>query len=219
MKQFAVIGLGSFGCYLASRLYSKGHEVLGIDKDPNRVQDIKDSVTQAVVADATDRKAMEMLGLKQVDAAVVCLGSALSDSILSTLNLKEMGVARVLAKATTEAHGRILHKIGASEVFFPERDMAVSMAEQLHNPNLIDYLPVVEGFSIIELVPPRAFIGKELRQLDLINRLGVQVVAVKDMETDRFKLIPGARFVLKDTDIMFLLGPNESLDQLREEES
>ena len=219
MKQFAVIGLGRFGSYLATRLYSKGHEVLGIDKNPNRVQEIKDSVSQAVVADSTDRKALEILGVKQMDAAVVCLGSALSDSILSTLNLKEMGVERVLAKATTEAHGRILHMIGASEVFFPERDMAASMAERLHNPNMLEYLPIIEGFSIIELVPPRAFIGKDLRQLDLINRLGVQVVAVKDMETDRLKLIPGAGFVLKGTDIMILLGPNESLDKLREEES
>lgn len=217
MKQFAVIGLGSFGYYLATRLYSKGHEVLSIDKDPNRVQDIKDSVSKAVVADATDRKAFEILGLKQMDAAVICLGSALSDSILSTLNLKEMGVERVLAKATTEAHGRILHMIGATEVFFPERDMALSMAERLHNPNMLDYLPVIEGFSIIELIPPRAFIGKDLRQLDLINRFGVQVVALKDMETDQLKMIPGAQFVLKGTDIMILMGPNESLDQLREE--
>jgi len=219
MKQFAVIGLGSFGFYLAARLYSKGHDVLAIDKDPIRVQEIKDSVSQAVVADATDRKAMEALGVNQMDAAVICLGSFLSDSILATLNLKEMEVDRVFAKATTEAHGRILHMIGASEVFFPEKDMAISLAERLHNPNMLDYLPFLEGYSIIELIPPKGFIGKNLRELNLTNRFGVQVVAVKDHTTDRLSLIPKAQFILKDGDIMILLGPNEALDKLREEKS
>ena len=115
MKQFAIIGLGNFGHYLALNLYKKGHEVLVIDKNASQVQEIKDQVSQAVIADATDRKAMESLGVKDMDAAVVCIGSVLSDSILATLNLKEIGVKRVLAKAMTEAHGRILNKIGASE--------------------------------------------------------------------------------------------------------
>lgn len=99
MKQFAVIGLGHFGYYLATHLYKKGHEVLAIDKDPVRVQEIKDGVTRAIVADATDRKAMEAVGIKQVDVAVICTGSVLSNSILAALNMKEIGVKRVLAKA------------------------------------------------------------------------------------------------------------------------
>ncbi len=216
MKQFAIIGLGSFGFYLATRLYGKGHEVLAIDKHPSRVQEIKDNVSQAVVADATDRKTLETLGVKQMDAAVVCMGSLLSNSILTTLNLKEIGVDRVLAKATTEAHGRILHMIGASDVFFPEKDMAISLAERLHNPNMLAYLPFIEGYSIIELFTPKEFIGKSLKELNLINRFGVQVVAIKDIATDRLNLIPKAQFVLKEGDIMIMLGPNEALDKLRE---
>lgn len=219
MKQFAIIGLGNFGYYLAIHLYEKGYEVLAVDKKPDLVQGIKDRVSQAVVADATDRKAMENLGIRQMDAVVICIGSVLSSSILATLNLKEIGVERVFAKAITEAHGRILHKIGASEVFFPEKDMAISMAERLHNPNMLDYLPFIEGYSIVELAPPRKFIGKALRELDLINRYGVQVVAIKEIVPDRLNLIPTAQFVLKDSDILILLGPNKSLDKLREEES
>ncbi|MGB9438987.1 MAG: TrkA family potassium uptake protein, partial [Desulfobacterales bacterium] len=128
MKQFAVIGLGNFGYYLATQLYKKGHEVLAIDKKPNLVQEIKDKVNQAIVADATERETLEAMGLEQMDAAVVCIGSVLSNSILVTLNLKDIGVKRVLAKALSEAHGRILYKIGASEVFFPEKDLALSLA-------------------------------------------------------------------------------------------
>ncbi len=218
MKQFAIIGLGNFGFYLATHLYEKGHEVLAIDRRQGRVQEIKDRVSQAVVADATDRKAIEPLGVKDMDAAVVCIGSVLSDSILATLNLIDIGVQRVLAKAMTDAHGRILHKIGASEVFFPEKDQAISLAEQLHNPNMLDYLPFLEGYSIIQLSASKEFVGKSLSELDLINRYGVQVVAIKEIVPDRLNLIPTARFVLKDSDILILLGPNEALDKLREKE-
>jgi trk system potassium uptake protein TrkA len=215
MKQFVVIGIGNFGHYLAVHLYKKGYEVLVIDKISNRVSEIKDQVSQAVVADATDRKALEALGLAKMDAAVVCIGSVLSESILATLNLKDIGVERVYAKALSEAHSRILQKIGASEVFFPEKDQAISLAERLHNPNMLDYLPFLEGYSIIQLAPPNRFIGKSLRELNLINRFGVQVVAVQEVVPERLNLIPTAQFVLKDSDIMILLGPNEALEQLR----
>ena len=215
MKQFAVIGLGNFGYYLATQLYKKGHEVLAIDKKPNLVQEIKDKVNQAIVADATERETLEAMGLEQMDAAVVCIGSVLSNSILVTLNLKDIGVKRVLAKALSEAHGRILYKIGASEVFFPEKDLALSLAERIHNPNMIDYLPFLEGYSIIELSPPKDFIGKSLRELDLINRLGIQIIAVKEVIKDQLVFIPTAKFVLKDSDILIMLGRNESLDKLK----
>jgi trk system potassium uptake protein TrkA len=169
-----------------------------------------------VIADATDRKAIQALGIKQVDAAIVCIGSPLSDSILVTLNLKDIGVKQIFAKAMSEAHGRILYKVGATEVFFPEKDMALSLVEKLHNPNMLDYLPIIGGYGIVELAPPRAFIGKALRELDLINQYGVQVVAIKEMVPDRLNLIPTGQFVLKDSDILILLGPTEAIDRLRE---
>lgn len=215
MKQFAIIGLGNFGKYLATRLYEKGHEVLAIDKRPLPVQDIKDNVTKAVVGDATDRRTLEALDLIQVDVAVVSIGSVLSDSILATLNLIDIGVKSVMAKAISEEHGRILEKIGATEIFFPEKDLAVTTAERLHNPNMIDYLPFLEGFSIIELSPPEPFIGKRLWELDLINRYGVQVVAVKEIIPDRLNLVPTGKFVVKNSDILILMGPNDALEKLR----
>ncbi|HHE74832.1 MAG TPA: TrkA family potassium uptake protein [Desulfobacteraceae bacterium] len=219
MKQFAVIGLGNFGYFLATHLYTKGHDVLAVDKDPLKVQAVQDNVSQAVVADGTDRAAMEALNMIQMDAAIVCIGSEMSNSILTTLNLNDIGVKRVLAKANSEVHGRILEKVGATEVMFPEKDLAISLAEKLHNPNLLDYLPFHEGYSIIELAAPDEFIGKTLRDLDLINKYGVQVVAVKEIVPDRLNLIPTAHFVVKDSDILMLLGPNEALDKLRIKET
>ena len=219
MQQFAIIGLGNFGYYLATYLYEKGHEVLAMDKNRQRVQEIKDHVSQAVVADATDRSVLESLGLDQMNAAVVSIGTVLSDSILATLNLRDMGIASIYAKAVSEAHGRILYKVGATEVFFPEKDQAISLAERLHNPNMLDYLPFLEGYSMIQLAPPRKFIGKQLKELDLINKYGIQVVGIREIIPERLSLIPTAHFVIKDSDTLILLGPNDALDKLREKES
>jgi trk system potassium uptake protein TrkA len=218
MKQFAIIGLGTFGYYLATHLYEKGHDVLAIDKNKQRVQEIKDSVSQAVIADATDRKAIESLSIKEMDAAVVCIGSDLSASILATLNLNDIGVKRVLAKAITESHGRILYKVGALEVLFPEKDLSISLAERLHNPSVLDYLPFLEGYSMIERVIPKSFIGKELKDLDLINQYGIQVLAIKNILPDQLNMIPTGKCVLKNGDILILLGPNNALDLFREKE-
>ena len=186
-----------------------------LDIDPSRVQAIKDSVSRAVIADATDPKAIEPLEIKEMDAVVVAMGSELNASILATLTLKDLGVQRVLAKALTEPQGRILLRIGASEVIFPEKDSAINLAERLENPNILDYLPFLEGYSIIELTPPKAFVGKTLKDLNLINRYGVQVIAVKEIVPDKLNLVPTGEFLFKDSDIMILLGSNEGLDRLR----
>ncbi|MFZ0447947.1 MAG: TrkA family potassium uptake protein [Desulfatiglandaceae bacterium] len=219
MQQFAIIGLGNFGYYLATYLYEKGHEVLAMDKNHQRVQEIRDHVSQAVVADATDRTVLESMGLEQMNTAVVSIGTVLSDSILATLILRDMGVKSIYAKAVSEAHGRILYKVGATEVFFPEKDQALSLAERLHNPNMLDYLPFLEGFSIIQLAPPREFIGKKLKDLDLINRFGIQVLGIREIIPERLNLIPTAQFLIKDSDTLILLGPNDVLEKLREKES
>lgn len=219
MKQFAIIGLGNLGYYLATHLYGKGHDVLAIDIDPNRVQEIKDGVGQAVVADATDRKVLDSMSVNRMDAAVVCTGTDLSASILITLNLKDIGVQRIYAKAISEPHGRILTKIGALEIIFPEKDQAISLAERLHNPNILDYLPFIEGYSIIEFAPTADFIGKDLQTLDLINRFGVQVLGVKELVPEQLNMIPTGAYVIKDSDILILLGSTDGLEALRRQKA
>lgn len=213
MKQFAIIGVGNFGHYLATHLYEKGHEVLVVDKSQSKVQEIKDRVSQAVVADATDPVALQPLGLEQMDTVVVSMGSILANSILATLNVKDLGAGNVVAKALNEQHGRILKKVGASEIIFPEKDVGISLAERLHNPNMLDYLPFIEGFRIIQLSPPKKFVGKTLVDLNLINRYGIQVVAIKETVPNRFNYIPTGGYVVKESDILILLGPDEALDK------
>ena len=215
MKQFLVVGLGNFGYYLATHLYKKGHDVMAIDKNPNHVQNIKNQVTQAVVADATDASVIDALGVKDVDTAIISIGSVLSNSILAVLNLQEIGVKRIVAKAINEPHKRILEKLGVQEISFPEKDNAISMAERLDNPNLIDYLPFMEGYGIIELAVPKNFVGQSLKQINLTNRYGVQVVAIKEMVPVKMQFIPKADFVLKNSDILILLGSDKGLEKLK----
>lgn len=215
MKQFLVVGLGNFGYYLATHLYQKGHDVMAIDKDPALVQNIKASVTRAVVADATDPAVMKELAVNQMDTAVVSIGSVLGDSVLTVLNLQEAGVSNIVAKAINEPHKRILEKLGVHDVSFPEKDMALSMAARLDNPNLIDYLPFLAGYGIIELAVPKPFIGQSLKQINLTNTYNVQVVAIKELVPERMRFIPTADFVLKSSDILILLGSDTGLEKLK----
>jgi len=216
-KQFAVIGLGNFGHYLATRLFEMGHEVLGIDKNARRVQEIRDWVSRAVIADATDPQALQDLELEKMDVVVVSIGSELNNSILATLNVKDLGVNSVVAKSISEAHGRILQKIGAEEVYFPEKDLALTVAQRLDNPNVLDYLPFMEGYSIVQLAPPKEFIGRSLADLDLINRYGVQVIAIKELVPENVVMIPTGRFIVKNSDVLFLIGPDKALAGLQKE--
>jgi trk system potassium uptake protein TrkA len=215
MRQYVVIGLGRFGYYLAASLFNKGHEVLAMDKKPSLVQEIRDEVSQAVVGDGSDRKVLEALEVGRVDPAVVGIGTNLEASVLVTLNLKDLGVGRIIAKATSATHRRLLYKVGASEVIFPERDQADMLAERLHNPNILDYLPFMEDHSIAQISPPAKFVGKSLMELNLINRFGVQVLAVK--VAGALQMIPTGSYTVNEKDELIILGPNKVLEELQKE--
>ena len=211
----AVIGLGQFGSSLARELKTLKHHVTAIDSDPKAVSRVQDVVDQAVVADATDRNLLEELGINLVDAAVISLGDNLGASILITLHLKEMGVGRIVAKAISPEHEKILKRIGAGEVVFPERDAAQRLSRSLTDPNLLDYLPIGEEFSVAELAPPSALVGKSLAELDLRKKYGVNVIAVRELVPERIHLVMAPDYVIKDSDILVVVGRQEGLERLR----
>jgi len=215
MKQFLIVGLGNFGFHLATHLYRKGHDVMAIDKSPVLVQFIKDLVTQAVIADATDAATIRELGVKNVDTAVVGIGSVLGDSILAVLNLQELGIPHIVAKAISDPHKKVLAKLGIQDIIFPEKDTALSMAKKLDNPNLIDYLPFMDGYGIIEIAVPEKFMGKSLKQINMTNTYGVQVVAIKDPDAKHTRFTPQADDILNPGDILILLGSEKGLDTLK----
>jgi len=215
MSHFAVIGLGRFGSTLARRLYQGGHEVLAIDVDPERVQGMREDVTQAVVVDVRDKLRLRTLGLKDVDVAIVSVGEQLESSTLAAFYLKEMGV-KVVARAVSVDHGRILEAIGVDEVIYPERDMALRLADRLVHPNLLDYVALGPEYSVMEVAVPSSFLGRTLMELRVRNRYRVQVVAVRDALTDTLNLLPDAGEILKDSDVLVVLGARDDLEKFRE---
>jgi len=215
MRRFAVIGLGRFGFYLVKTLFEKGHDVIAIDSKREVVQEIKDFCSQAVVANATDKDALISLGVPEVDVAIVAIGTPMEASILATLYLKDMGIHHIVVKAMNNDHAKILEKIGASDVIFAEREMAVKVANSLTSHNIMDFLPLAPDFSIMEIAPPKKFTGKTLSELDLRRKYRIQVIAIKELVPERMIMIPGADFVIKDSDMMVVMGANSDLETLQ----
>lgn len=214
MKGFAIIGLSSFGFFLARELAREGVEVAAIDLDEERIEKIKPYVQKAIVADGTDRTVLETLGLGELDGVVVSLGH-IESTVLATLHLKELKVRRIVCKALSEDHGKILEMIGATEVIFPEKDMASKVAYSLTYENILDHVPLAEGYSIIEIAPPSSFLRKSIGELDLRNRYGIQVIVVKEYVPENVVLVPTAEYIIKDSDALVILGRNEDLKKIK----
>jgi trk system potassium uptake protein len=210
----AVIGLGSFGFQAAKTLAENGHEVMAIDIDKVRIDQAKACVSCAVILNSADKDSLKALGVQDMDLAIVSIGPAMEPSILTVHYLSELGVRRIVAKALSEDHAEILEAVGATEVVYPERDMAVKTALRLIYPNVMEYVQVSAGVLIQEIAAPEKFIGKSLRDLDLINKYGVQILAVREVVPERITYIPKADFVVKDSDILIVMGDEDKLNKL-----
>lgn len=223
MRQFAVIGLGRFGASVAKALFEKGYQVLAIDVSEHIIQDISDEVTQAVCLDATDEKALRAAGIDNVDVAVVGTGTNLEASILITLNLKEIGIKEIVCKAVSEDHKKVLQKIGATKVIQPEKEMGTRVANSLISSSVIEHIELSNESSIVELISPKEFIGKSLREMDVRAKFGVNVIAVKrhipslskKEDEEIVNISPQAEDIIKKGDILVVLGSNEYIDKLK----
>ncbi|SKA89048.1 trk system potassium uptake protein TrkA [Caloramator quimbayensis] len=212
LKQFVVIGLGRFGSSIAQTLYSLGNEVLAIDTDEETVQSISNSVTHAVQADATDEATLRSLGIRNFDVAVVTIGSDIQSSIMITLLCKELGVKYVIAKAHNEMHAKVLYKIGADRVVFPERDMGVRVAHNLCSSNILDYIELSPDYSIMEIEAISEWEGKSLRELSMRSKYGINVMAIK--RNNDINISPTAEDVIKHGDVLVVIGGTEELKVL-----
>jgi trk system potassium uptake protein TrkA len=218
-RQIGVIGLGSFGAAVARTLARRGTQVLCVDRDMDKVRAVKDDVTHAVQADATDGEALRAVGMAEADTVVISLGQDIATSLLAAMIVQELGVRHLVAKAVNPLHARLLAKLGVERVVFPEQDMGRRVADLLLAPRMVDHLELAEGFAIDEIVPPDAFVGRSIRELDVRSRYGVTIVAIRRIHHQpgdpEFLVNPGGDERIRRDDILVVIGATTDLERLR----
>ena len=215
MKQFAIIGLGRFGSSLATTLTRMGYEVLAIDSDEVKVEELADAVTHSVQANALDEVVLKSLGLRNFDVVVVAIGQDVQANILVTVMLKEMGVKKVVAKASTDLQGTVLKKIGADIVVYPERDMGERVAWWLVSNNIIDQIYLSSDYSLVELQTPPRFVGNTLQDSGIRKKYGSTVLAIR--RGNDFVISPEPTEKIQKGDVLIIIGQNEKLKSLEKE--
>lgn len=213
--QYAVIGLGRFGRAVCSTLHHLGHDVLGIDTSEKLVdQAMAEQYTaHAIQLDSTDPLALQEAGVFEFDTVIVAIGNYIQESVITTLNLKEGGVKNVVAKASNDVHGKLLKKIGADRVIFPEHEMGCSLARSLTRPNILERLVLDADHSVVELTVPAEFDGQTIADLNLRNRFGLNLLALGE-DQHQFQINPNSSQRLHKGQIMVVIGDNGAIEKL-----
>ncbi len=214
MQRVGIIGGGRFGSALANCLVQRGVEVLLLDRDRQIVQRLMNLVSKAVEGDATELETLVEAGFERCDTAVVAIGTDLEGSILATLNLKELKIRKVIAKAATDLHGRVLERVGADRIIYPDRDMAIRLARSIAAPSILDYIELSGGASIVEMKAPPEFIGKTLSETRIRNVFGVHVLALRHRGVgteEETTLAPSGSDTISEGDTLVLFGPDDRI--------
>jgi trk system potassium uptake protein len=225
MAKYAVIGLGRFGWTIATTLAANGMEVIAIDKNAKLIDEIKDQVAVAVRLDSTDENALQGIAIREADAVVLAIGTNIQESILTCAILKKIGVSMIYAKVENHLHAKILEFMGVQNIYFPEELIGEQLAKTLISKNVLEYINLTSGHTMIELIAPPSFAGKTLQELALPTDRGINVVAIKynsleiselgsNLVEQRINDMPGANDVVREGDILILLGPKGNIDKL-----
>ena len=216
MKRFVMLGLGRFGTAVARRLKKNGCRVAGVDHRRENVEALRDELYEAVIGDVTERETLEALGLDDCDAVVISVGGDITTSLLATLHTKELGAKQVIVKGVTPDHGKILTQLGVDRVVFPKIEVGIQIADGLTWPNMVDFLPIDETYSVVEMAVPRCLVGETLRGADLRRKYGVYVLGIKDRSSGKLDVLPASDFPLEVDQYMLVVGTQDQLHQLGE---
>lgn len=214
IKQFLVLGLGSFGASVAKTISELGHEVMAVDNDPEKVEKATEFATQAIQANITEESTLKSMGVRNFDAVIVAIGEDLKASILVSMMLKELDVNFVIAKANDNIHAKVLRQLGVERVVFPERDMGVRVAKSLITNNIVDVMDLAGDYRIVEIKVPEFWIGKSLVDIDVRKRYKLNVLAIN--REDEYIVSPVPSTVFKDLDTVLVLGKIDDVDSLDE---
>lgn len=215
MKTFLVIGLGRFGSSVATELCVLGNEVLAMDIHEDLVQAAAPHVTHAVTADARDPEVLRALAVRNFDCAIVAVGGDIGNSALITLNLKELGMKKVVCKAASHTHRKVLEKIGADRVVFPEHEMGNKLAHALSSSNVLNFIELSDEASIVEVPVPSMWVGKTIREIDVRNAYGINVIALRRGEKQKFVIAPGGDATLAADDVIVALGLDKNINAIQ----
>ena len=208
---YGIVGLGRFGHALAIALAQAGAEILVIDRDEEKVRELREYTENAIVVNTLDKKNLTETGIQNCDVAVVCIGEHMESSILTTLNLVSLGVPQVIAKATSVEHGEILAKLGA-EVVYPERDMAIRLAKRLESTRVLDFIQLSEKINITKFAVPDKMVGSTVAQSELRGRFGLNIIAIVNGKDVTESVHPD--YVFRSGDCMFVSGSEDNVNRL-----
>ena len=224
-KQFAVIGLGTFGYNVAVELVKKGMQVLAVDNDAEIINRVSESVTQALVVDATDEKAMFNAGIADCDSVIISIGENIETSILATLIVKELGVKNIIVKCVSLWHSKVAAKLGADTVVYPEFEMAKKLVDSIVTPNILEQIELSKDYNLVEIVAPKDFWGKTIKTSGIRSNYGINIIAVRkqipviddDGQTDikeEINMVPGADDEISQNDVLVVVGSEEALKKI-----
>lgn len=212
-KQYAVLGLGIFGSTVATTLTNHGCEVIAIDKDVSCVERVVDNVTKAIVANVTDLEELRSAGIGDVDVAIVAIGTHLEEAVLATMNVKELGVPYVIAKAKNKQFMKILEKVGANKVIRAEKDMGQRVAKSLLRKNIVDLIELDDDYSIVEIKAPIDWIGKNFIDLNIRRVYGMNIIGIKHGNDDHLSLDVSPEYIINRDDYFLVIGKTKELER------
>lgn len=212
-KSFCIIGLGKFGFSLAQTLISEGNQVMVIDTDVEKINLLADSATNAVIGDATNEKVLREAGITDYDCVAVCLSGNLNDNVLITIMLKEMGIKKVISRAHSESHRRVLERIGADMVVLPEQDMGEKLGYMFSKDNVTEFIEF-SGYKIVEMLVPKAWIGKTLMELDVRRKYGVNIIAIVSADDPKPNVSPSPTRPFAEGDKISIIGSDKEVERL-----
>ena len=211
-KQYLVIGCGRFGSSVAKKMCQLGNEVMVIDKDEDSINNIAELVTHTAIVDVTEERDLKSIGLGNFDVVIVAISSDIRASIMATVMAKEMGVPKVVCKAKDELQAKVLYKIGADKVVFPERDMGIRLAYNLASENILDQINLDPEYSIMEIVTPQNWVGKTIIELNLRAKYDITVLAVKTQSG--LKVMPSPNYKMQEKNILIIIGNTDKISDI-----
>ena len=211
-KQYLVIGCGRFGSSVAKKMCQLGNEVMVIDKDEDSINNIAELVTHTAIVDVTEERDLKSIGLGNFDVVIVAISSDIRASIMATLIAKEMGVSQIVCKAKDELQAKVLYKIGADRVVFPERDMGIRLAYNLASENILDQINLDPEYSIMEIVTPQNWVGKTIIELNLRAKYDITVLAVKTQSG--LKVMPSPNYKMQEKNILIIIGNTDKISDI-----